>query len=512
MELFPYQQAAVDKFRAAIAHPHVLIGDDMGLGKTVTAIALDHERRVAKLSERQSEWLHGRRKMTLVVSLKSMLSAWEEHFATWAPDLKVVSLTTTARSFLVEQALKQEADVFIVNWETLRLEPKLCHVPWLHKISDEVQKAKNRKAQLTVAWKRVHALFKTDMSGSWADNKPDDGWSILNHLYPRIWSSYWAFFNHHVVFRSKVNPKNGQTYREVIDVHDAEGLQQLMAPFYIRRLKSEVAPELPEKTYTRITVQLLPQQRRAYNAMAAEMLAWVGVHEDEVLAAPVVIARLIRLQQLAVAYGEMRDVETAVFREVSGDWIVRKADELKQLTAEGKIKVTKDFNMRLLHRERSRKLFLTEPSAKIDAFMELLEQLPSTESIVVFGQSKQAINLLAARLEKAGESYGVLTGDVTSAAARGDLVSRFQAGKFRVFAGTIKAGGEGITIHRASRMVFLDRDWSPSKNRQAEDRIHRIGQRNPVQIFDLVGHDTIDQGRLQRIELKWQWVRQILGK
>jgi SNF2 family DNA or RNA helicase len=60
-------------------------------------------------------------------------------------------------------------------------------------------------------------------------------------------------------------------------------------------------------------------------------------------------------------------------------------------------------------------------------------------------------------------------------------------------------------------VVFLDRNWSPSKNRQAEDRAHRIGQRESVQIIDLVARDTIDMGRLQKLELKWDWLRQILG-
>jgi SNF2 family DNA or RNA helicase len=514
MELFPHQVEAVAKFtKYGRQWPHVLLGDDMGLGKTVTAIALDKEWRTFEHGELQKEWLGNVRHMTLVVTLKSLISMWEEHFAQWNPDLKVLSLSNTARGSLVEASLQQKADVFIVNWETLRLEPRLAQVKWLHMISDEVQKAKNRKALLTVAWKNVRALHLTDMSGTWADNAPDDGWSILNHLYPRKWSSYWAFYNHHILFQQKINPKTGQSYRKVLGVHDEESLQEDMRPFYVRRTKEAVLKDLPEKSYSCIRVRLHPQQRRAYDDMRRDMLAWVGEHESDVLAAPVVIAKLMRLQQLAVAYGEMRRIEQFTWRDLpSIDEL--DPDNVKYMLNHPEMTFRVDPKAggnQTRVKEIVSKLFLTDPSAKLDAFMELLEQLPAKESIVVFGQSKQAIHLLAQRLDKAGESYGILTGDVTSDRVRGQLVTDFQAGKFRVFMGTIKAGGVGITLHRASNMVFLDRDWSPSKNRQAEDRIHRIGQKNACMYYDLMADDTIDMGRFQQIQTKWEWIKKILG-
>ena len=515
MELYPHQQAAVDKFiEYGRRWPHVLLGDDMGLGKTVTAIELDRQWRQFDHGEGQQQWIGNTRKMTLVVTLKSLVSMWEEHFAEWNPGLKVLSSTTMARSALCASALAESADVFIVNWETLRLEPSLANIRWLHMISDEVQKAKNRKALITQAWKNIRALHLTDMSGTWADNAPDDGWSILNHLYPRTWSSYWAFYNYHILFQQKINPKTGKTYRKVLGVHDAESLQKSMEPFYLRRIKEEVLKDLPEKTYTRIWVRLHPQQRRAYDDMRRDMLAWVGEHESDVLAAPVVIAKLLRLQQLAVAYGEMRRVEQHSWKDLS------QLDELDPDNIQYMLnhpemtfrQHPKTLQNQVRVKEIASKLFLTDPSAKLDTFMELLEQVPSTESVVVFGQSKQAIHLLANRLQKVGETYGILTGDVTSDRVRGQLVQDFQAGKYRVFMGTIKAGGVGITLHRASKTFFLDRDWSPSKNRQAEDRTHRIGQKWPCIYYDLMAEDTIDMGRFQQIETKWEWVKKILGK
>lgn len=449
--------------------------------------------------------------MTLVVTKKSILGSWQDHFKAWAPSAVVVSLTDYHRDTLIDKALKQQADVFIVNWESLRLMPDLVRIPWLHIIGDEVQAIKNRKAQATVAYKKIKALFKTDMSGTWADNAPQDGWSILNHLYPSVWSSYHRFFNHHVIFREKINQRTGQSFKEVVGVADADLLQKQMAPFYIRRLKEVVAPDLPEKVYNTVRVRLHPKQRRAYDDMRRNMLAWVGDNESQPVSAPVVIAKLIRLQQFSIAYGEMRDVEEWVWKVVPADQAER---VLRELELKGNVTQTRLSDKGTLEvrvRVPRKKLFLTDPSAKLDAVMDWLDEMPSNESAVVFGTSKMAINLLGERLKKVGESYGLLTGDVTSDAKRQELVDGFQAGKFRVFAGTIKAGGIGITLTRASRMGFLDRDWSPSANRQTEDRTHRIGQKRTCFYTDFVGEDTLDEKRNLKIELKWEWVKQILG-
>jgi SNF2 family DNA or RNA helicase len=141
--------------------------------------------------------------------------------------------------------------------------------------------------------------------------------------------------------------------------------------------------------------------------------------------------------------------------------------------------------------------------------MEILGANPERQ-FVIFSQSKQVINLLATRLENAGITHGILTGD-TPQLDRGHIVAAFQDRKLRVFAGTIQAGGEGITLTAADTVIFIDRTWSPAKNRQAEDRLHRIGQKNAVQVIDLVAVDTVDGGRLQRIEQSWQYIKRLLG-
>jgi SNF2 family DNA or RNA helicase len=237
-------------------------------------------------------------------------------------------------------------------------------------------------------------------------------------------------------------------------------------PFVVRALKED-SMDIPPKLYREVYVELSAPQRRAYEEMRLEMIAWVGEHEDQALVAPAVIAKLQRLQMLAVGYLEYND-ETGKFA-------------------------------------------MREPSTKLDAIMQILEDNPD-EAFVVFSQFKAPLRLLAKRLEAKNIGYGSFTGD-DGQAARSSAKSAFIAGEARVFLSTIKSGGVGVDglQHRCSNVIFLDRDWSPMINQQAEDRLHRGGQVKHVQVIDIMGRNTVDLGRKQRIEEKWTWIRKLLG-
>lgn len=450
LELYEFQQYSVDFLLDKKA---VLLADDMGLGKTVQAVALDIRRR-----EKQPNLVKNPK--TLVVTYLGIFSSWREHFETWAPELKVCVLNNKNRNTFIRDLVSSNADVYVVHWQVLRLiEEILGTVTWFHIIADECHALQDRKSKQSKALKSLKTWFKTGLSGTPAYDKPDDLWSILNWLYPEHWSSYWRYYNHHIIFTDF----NG--YRTIVGVAHADELQRQMSGFYIRRRKEEVLLDLPDKYNTRVEVDLTPVQARAYEAMRKDMLAWVGEHEDEPVAAPVVIAQLTRLQQFSDAFGTI-DPETG-------------------------------------------KMMLAEPSNKLDALMQIINS--TTEQVVVFSQFSQVIKLLQARLEKASISSGIFIGE-TSADDRARIIDEFQAGKIKVFAGTIAAGGIGITLTAASTVIFVDRSWSPSLNRQAEDRLHRIGQKNAVQVIDIVSSGTIDTKRQEEIDLKWSWIKKLLGE
>lgn len=463
MELFPFQLETVNKFKEIKS---VLIAHDMGLGKTVTAISLDVEKR-------KSFDLPAK---TLIICPLAVISSWHKHFNEWAPHLKVLSIDNKNRKpFMAameatfNHALKRESngyDVFIMHYPAVRLEKDVAKYPWFHVICDEVHGLQDRNSAQTKAVKAIKGLYKTGLSGTPVFNKPDDLWSILNWLYPKYWKSYWGYFKRYI------NWVEYDGYRSIIGVRNEEELQEVMASFFSSIKKETVLKDLPEKYYSKVKVKLHPQQAKAYKQMKKDMLAWVGEREHEPVNAPAVIAQLIRLQQFASAYAEIEYTE----------------DEF------GEIKT---------------KVRLSDPSSKIDAVMEILAS--TDQQVVVFSQFAQMVELLAKRLEKAGISCGLYTGSVAKA-DRDRIVDEFQAGKIRVFAGSIKAGGVGLTLTAASTVVLLNREWAESLNLQAIDRCHRIGQTNAVHVIDIEAEDTIDIERNMGIGMSWSVVKKLLGE
>ena len=446
IELYDFQQECVDKVGLL---PGVLIADEMGLGKTVEALARD-------VLLRQQGFATYR---TLVVTPMSVTESWYDHCEMFGLKGFILNPKDRERSF--KQFKEGPFEVLIMHWEALRLMPELTRVSWMHVIADECHRMQNRKAQQTRALKLIPTNHRTAMSGTPTTGYPDKFWSALNWLYKTRFSSYWKFYQEHVEYEIKYP----QGYHKILGPKNVAALLNKIESFYVRRLKSEVLKDLPDKYYDKIWVELTPGQRRMYNEMKREMVAWVKRQADDApLVAPAVIAQLVRLQQFAVASAEIND--------------------------EGQVR-------------------LSEPSSKLDVLMDLLEDNP-TKQFVVFSNFKQLISLLEVRLKKAGIPYGLLTGDVPPS-VRGGNVERFQRGETRVFAGTIQAGGVGITLTAASTVVFLDRNWSPALNLQAEDRLHRIGQAESVQVIDIMARDTVDLGRHAVIEMKKGWIQQLLG-
>jgi SNF2 family DNA or RNA helicase len=447
--LFDFQREDVEYLRSQAA---VGIWNEMGTGKTYEAIARD-------------QIIRGERGAgaTLVVAPATPLET------TWKAKLEEL---TTCKVTLIDRKdrqrswdlFKKRGGFFLIHWEALRLMPKdFFEYPWQHIIADEAHRAKNRKAQQTRALKAIKSTYRTAMTGTPIGNRPDEMWSVLNWLRPNQYRSYWKFVNKYVEISTKQG--RGHMYREILGPKNVMELQEELKPFTIRRRKMEVLKDLPEKYYSEMRVDLDPQQRRIYKQMEKDMIAWIGDQEQEVLPAPVVIAQLTRLQQFACAYAEI-DPET------------------------GKVR-------------------LREPSSKLDAAMEVLDEAGDGQ-VVFFSRFKQLATLLARRLTAAGISHVAITGS-TPPEERPSAVREFQTGRARVCIGTIRAGGEGIDLFAASTVVFLDRDWSPIYNGQAEDRLHRIGQKNAVQVIDVIARNTVDRGRMQRLELKKSWIRTMLG-
>jgi SNF2 family DNA or RNA helicase len=487
VQLFPFQQELVDK----LGSPDIsarLIADEMGCGKTHEAIAIEQRLRSAHV---------GSKMRTLIIAPWSIHEMWRRKIAELlnVPASDIVVIDRKHRDRFLRAVQLGRAKYYIVHYEALRIKDMapLQRIVWFHIIADEIHRIKSPKALQTKAFKRLRTQYRTGLSGSMADDRPQDFWSPLHwarpDLFPNVstkdptklfvkdWCETEEFEGRFLGIDDDGN--------EIHQIHKrVTGMRQdrlaefhaLIAPFYMRRLKEDVL-DLPEKVFSPVHVTLYAGQQKVYDQLKREFIAWIGEHEDEELRINrmFVFAQLVRLQQAALA--------SLMFSDTG------KVDRFSKPI---------------------KKVALREPSAKLDAFIDWASDVSSP--VVVFSQSRGMIDLTAARLDAAGARVGVYTGG-TPDKVRQQIIDNFSAGKLDFFLGTIKAGGEGVDgLQRASStMVFFDRAWGPFRNKQAEDRLHREGQKSSVQIVDFYAPKTVDAKVRATNIRKWRDLRQILG-
>lgn len=442
------------------AAERALLADDMRVGKTVQTIGA---LKVLSSSIRQPF-------PALIVCPNSMKHKWAEEIATWAPGVTtaVVSGTATQR----RKQIASGADVVIINWESLKTHSRLAAygstrltdkqredkelnaVPWRTVIADEAHRAKDPKAQQTRAWWHLShgAHYRFALTGTPIANNPADLWAVMHGIAPEEWPSKTAF-----IARYTNNSLNYWGGLEVLGLNPRtqDEFYKLLDPRFLRRTKAgRVTPVFDKRP-----VEMHPKQAKAYDQMAQHMLAALDsglLHTEDPL------VRLGRLRQIACGMPVLDDTGAVVSLE--------------------------------------------EPSCKVDALLEILEEAPG-EPLVVFAASRKLIELCARVLERKKISVALVTGAV-SAAERAFNVQAFQNGERQVALCTTGAGAEGITLNRADRCVFLERDWSMVKNKQAQARIDPIGENtgSPL-IIDVVAIGTVEQavhdvvaGKVARLE------------
>ena len=486
--LYQFQQEDVAKLNDQSIG---LIGNEMGTGKTHEAITLMHQWRMQVYEDT------GKALPILVVAPIDTFPSWVQKISEQLSEYEVMVVDPKKRSLFVDAIVNSTHDVYICHWAAVRLlAPEFIskRVVFSVVVADEVHAIANPKAKTSIALKQIKTYTKLGLSGTASGDKPWGLWSVLNWLDPKTWSSYWAFVKHYVetdrqskikrdAYGRIVYDENGAPqydhYQILMGPKNIKGLHRRINPYYIRHLKSEKCCEhhpegvmsyLPSKLYERLYVELSPVQRRVYKEMEEQMVAWLD--SGEPLIAPVVIAQLTRLSQICLATPEFSD-------EAVVDLIM--------------------------------------PSPKIALVKELLLEY-DTKPFVIFTSSKRLAYLAAQQFTDAGISCGVLSGD-TPKDIRPQLVTNFVAGQFRVFIGVIQAVAEGIDglQHRADTAIFLDRSWRTIKNQQAEDRLHRGGQKANVTIIDIVAYDTLEDDRpdskskLAKLKDKWSMIQEVLN-
>lgn len=483
-----HQLEVVEKFSDL---PYCLIGDSMGVGKTLSGVLLD-------LEERKRPTKHPFR--TLIVCTKGGLSVWKWHLEDQGVPSERILVVDPGNRTPFDSELNAGAlnyDYYIVHYQALPLMSFFEKVQigsralvWDHIIADEAHMIKGRKAERTTTLKRQKAWKRTAITGTPADDKPMDIWSLLNWLDKKKYSSYWRFFNEHIRYVEKLNHNTNTGYREIVGTKNMDEYHREVSPFYIRRTLPEVRGSMPPKTHAEIWVDLSDRQRRDYEEIKAFQTALLGKYDEE-LVVEWQIAVWQRLQQMTL--GTVEDLDWSIFNRF---W------ERHEHTP-----------VHLLPKNvpTGPKLVLGEPSPKLDAVMEkIVEAADEGESVVVLSQYKEVVRMVAARCRKEKVKTVQYHGGITSQAKRDAAVADFQSRKVPVFVGTIGAAGTSITLTAAHTLIFTDRHWNPSVNLQAEDRIWRYDTQDPVQIVDVLARGTVDDDKLDRLAEKGRRVNAIV--
>lgn len=466
LDLYEFQTEDVLKLAKQRA---CLIASEMGTGKTLEAIAIDKIRFNHEHKKDPKAYLP-----TLIIAPLNTKSSWLDKLEKQCPDVTVTVLDRKNRDAFVQSIMRRDSDIYWMHWDALRLMiDDLSKFKFNHIIADEVHRIANRKAQVTRALKKLKTNYKLGLSGTASGDKPEQLWSVLNWLWPQYYTSFWRFRNHYCVIEAV--QRGTATYTQVVGVKNQQSLKAEMDPWYIRHLKRErccehhpqgVMSYLPDKEYMTVWVDLSPKQKKLYEQMRKNMVAWVGEHEDSPLTASVVVAQMTRLSQMALATPE-----------INADGVVT----------------------------------LTLPSTKFDAVREIVTD-DDERSFVVYTSSRKFANIMTAEFNRLKIPARSLTGE-TKDRDRATLVKDFQDHKFRILVAVIEAAAEGIDGLQevCDTAIFVDRSWKTLKNHQAEDRLDREGQKNTTVIIDIMARSTLDFGRWQKLEMKWEWIRAILG-
>lgn len=442
--LRPYQEQGV----AWLQHLRSLdaggvLADDMGLGKTLQTIA-------NLVVEKQS----GRANLpNLIVTPTSLLGNWRREIGKFAPSFKVVTWHGNDRKKKLEEA--RNADVILTTYGLAIRDEALSELEFHYVILDEAQAIKNGRSQANQAVHRLRSRHRLCISGTPVENNLEELFSLFDFVMP-------GFLGTRERFRMK--------YRQPIErgegLDELETLRRTVAPFILRRVKEDVARELPPKTEVIKPVELYGAQRELYEAIR------VAAHSD--------VRKAIR--QKGVTHSTIAILDALM--------------KLRQVCCDPRLcSVPEARNVR--------------ESAKYNAFFELLEsQLKQGRRVLVFSQFRKMLSLLGEGLNERSIPFVELVGSTMD---RQKPVDAFERREVDVFLISLKAGGTGLNLVSADTVIHYDPWWNAAAQAQATDRAYRIGQTRPVFVYNLITAGSVEERMIRLQQRKKQIATALLA-
>lgn len=408
-----------------------ILADDMGLGKSLQMLTFLYA------TTRQEN-----PGPSLLICPASLVYNWQGEVEKFVPQLKTLLVTGTAAERREKLKTCKDYDLLVTSYDLLKRDIEAYEDLDFHcQILDEAQNIKNHTTKAAKAVKKIKAQFHFALTGTPIENRLSELWSIFDFLMPGILGSYKSFRDKYEI--------------PIVQKEDAvttKRLQRMVRPFLLRRLKTDVLKELPDKSETVIYSRLEGEQQDLYSANAQRLLESIKNTAPQAIGTEKIkiLAGLTRLRQLCC-------------------------------------------DPRLLYEDYK------GASAKLETCMELIRTaISGGHKILLFSQFTSMLGLIKSRLIKEKIESHMLTG-ATSKEKRIELVKAFQEDEVPVFLISLKAGGTGLNLTAASIVIHFDPWWNLAAQNQATDRVHRIGQDKEVTVYKLIAKNTIEE-KIQKLQ------------
>ena len=409
-----------------------ILADDMGLGKTLQALSL-----IQKAKEEDGSM------PVLVVCPTSVVFNWESEIQKFTPELSCLKLAGVDRKSLFDKIPKH--DIVITSYALIRRDiEELKNIKFRYVVLDESQNIKNAMSQTAQAVKMLDSDHRLALSGTPIENRLEELWSVFDFLMPGFLFNV-AEFN----FRY-VNP-----IMERQDKTVEKRLKMQIYPFILRRMKRDVAKDLPDKVENIAYCEMTPEQKDFYlevlDSTKEELFKSIeqnGLEKSRMS----IFSALLRLRQIC-CHPRLYDKDM-----VKGDI----------------------------------------QSGKFEHLKGMLEQIISEgHRVLLFSQFVDMLDIIKAWCERAGIPYEYLTGKTKD---RQGAVERFNSStSIPIFLISLKAGGTGLNLTGADYVIHYDPWWNPAVEDQATDRAYRIGQTKKVFVYRIITKNTVEE-KIQKLK------------